>query len=215
MKFRVARFAVALGAAAIIVIGAAFSGAARAADDHWVASWATSPAAYFVYVPPIPPAIIPGVARTFAPANIQPDLAFPFPDANKNRALNQTFRSIVKPDLWGKTMRLRFSNAFGTQPVTFNAVTVGLQEYSGNVVHGTITPLTFGGKNAVTIPAGQEIWSDGVTFAWVKDAGDPLVQGRNLAVSYSVTGDSGADDLSSGGRQDVLHHGGGQRRSQQ
>ncbi|HEX9465146.1 MAG TPA: hypothetical protein VGB82_21295, partial [Alphaproteobacteria bacterium] len=105
--------------------------------QHWVATWATSPAANFVYVPPVPPVYPPGAPVTFAPANIQPDLGFPFPAANNHAASNQTFRSIVKPDLWGNRMRFRLSNVFGTQPVTFNAVTVALQEYSGNVVEDT------------------------------------------------------------------------------
>ncbi|MBV9815280.1 MAG: hypothetical protein JO229_05955, partial [Alphaproteobacteria bacterium] len=122
----------------------------RDRGQHWVASWATSPATFFQYTPPVAPAP-PGPPTTFAPANIQPDLGYPFPDANTLGATNQTFRSIVKPDLWGSQMRFRFSNVFGTQPVTFSSVTVGLQEYSGNVVEGTLTPVTFGGKKSVTI----------------------------------------------------------------
>ena len=80
--------------------------------QHWVASWATSPATSFVYVPPVAPAP-PGPPTTFAPANIQPDLIYAFPEANTTGATDQTFRSIVKPDLWGNTMRVRFSNVFG------------------------------------------------------------------------------------------------------
>jgi lysophospholipase L1-like esterase len=165
-----------------------------AADDQqgqrWVATWATSPATFFQYVPPVPPAP-PGPPTTFAPANIQPDLGFPFPDANTAGATDQTFRTIVKPDLWGNMMRFRFSNVFGSQPVTFSSVTVALQEYSGNLVDGTLTPVTFAGNKSVTIPAGQEIVSDGINLSWVQGADDPSVQGRNLAVSYGVEGDSG------------------------
>lgn len=168
---------------------------------HWVATWATSPAANFVYVPPVPPVYPPGAPTTFAPANIQPDLGFPFPTANGNQATNQTIRSIVKPDLWGDRMRFRFSNTFGTQPVTFNAVTVGLQEYSGNVVEDTLTPVTFGGKRSVTIPVGQEIWSDGTTLPWARDDDGVGLQGRNLAVSYSVQGSSGPMTYHSGANQ--------------
>jgi lysophospholipase L1-like esterase len=165
------------------------------ADDQpqglrWVASWATSPATFFQYVPPVAPAP-PGPPSTFAPANIQPDLGFPFPDANTAGATDQTFRSIVKPDLWGDKMRFRFSNVFGSQPVIFSAVTVALQEYSGNLVEGTVTPVTFGGKKSVTIPVGQEIFSDGIKLTWVQGADDPAVQGHNLAVSYAAEGDSG------------------------
>jgi lysophospholipase L1-like esterase len=161
-------------------------------DQHWVATWATSPAAYFVYVAPLPQnqALAPAPTR-FTVANIQPDLAFPFPTANTTGASTQTIRSIVKPDLWGKRMRVRFSNVFGNQPVTFDSATIALQEYAGNVVHGTVTPVTFSGAKSVTIPAGQERWSDGVHLSWVKHADDPIIQGRNLAISYSIEGDSG------------------------
>jgi len=160
--------------------------------QHWVATWATSPAAYFVYVAPLPQnqALAPAPTR-FTTANIQPDLAFPFPNANTTGANNQTIRSIVKPDLWGDTMRVRFSNVFGNQPLTFDSTTIGLQDYAGNVVHGTLTPVTFRGSNSVTIPVGQEMWSDAVHLSWVKHADDPLIQGRNLAISYSIQGDSG------------------------
>jgi lysophospholipase L1-like esterase len=168
---------------------------------HWVATWATSPAAFFVYIPPVPPAFPPGAPTTFAPATIQPDLGFPFPNANASGATNQTFRSIVKPDLWGEQMRFRLSNVFGTQPVTFNAVTVGLQEYSGNVVRGTMARVTFGGASSVTIPPGKEVWSDAAHLWWVHGAADPSVQGRNLAVSYSVLGSSGPMTYHSGANQ--------------
>ena len=180
---------------AAVVITTGFIGVVADAQERntqWVASWATSPAAYFVYAAPVPQnqALALAPAR-FAAATVQPDLAFPFPDANTRGATTQTIRSIVKPDLWGNRMRVRFSNVFGDRPLTLNGVTVGLQEYGSNALKGTITRVTFGGAPSVAIPAGQERWSDAVTLAWVKDADDPGVQGRNLAVSYFVQGDSG------------------------
>jgi lysophospholipase L1-like esterase len=182
-------FAVAL-AVTTVTVSEITVAEAQQSGQSWVATWATAPATFFQYVPPVAPAP-PGPPTTFAPANIQPDLGYPFPDANTAGATDQTVRSIVKPDLWGNMMRFRFSNVFGSQPVTFSAVTVALQEYSGNLVDGTVTPVTFGGKRSVTIPAGQEIFSDGTMLSWVQGADDPGVQGRNLAVSYAVEGDSG------------------------
>jgi hypothetical protein len=91
---------------------------------------------------------------------------------------------------------------FGNQPLTFNAVTLALQEYGANVVPGTVAPVKFQGSNAVTILPGQEVWSDGVRLPWVDDDGDqPLLQGRYLAVSYSVQGDSGHMTYHSGANQ--------------
>ncbi len=174
-------------------------------NPKWVASWATSPATYFTYAaPPQPFVLTPGQPIQYAVANAQPDLAFPFPNATSASgasAVDQTFRSIVKPDLWGKTIRIRFSNVFGARPVTFDAVTAGLQEYSANVVRGTLTPVTFGGSRSVTIPAGARVFSDAVHLPWVSNAGDPAVQGRNLAISYSVKGDSGRMTYHAGANQ--------------
>src|ERR1051326_7796376 len=185
----VAVLTLAIGPAAI-----ADQGAGNGTNQHWVASWATSPAAYFVYAAPVAQnQALAFSATKNAVANIQPDLSFPFPNAKTTgaTAVDQTIRSIVKPDLWDNSMRVRFSNVFGDQPLTLNATTVGLQEYAGNVVQGTITPVTFSGSKSVTIPADREAWSDSIRLAWVNRADDPLLQGRNLAVSYSVQGDSG------------------------
>src|SRR5438445_11679538 len=59
-------------------------------------------------------------------ASAQPDLRFVFPSPAAG-ARDQSFRLIVRPDLWGREARLRFSNALGTRPVTFDGVHVGLQ----------------------------------------------------------------------------------------
>ena len=93
------------------------------------------------------PVFPPGAPTTFAPANIQPDLVFPFPDAATSGATanNQTFRSIIKPDLWGNTMRFRFSNTFGSQPLTFSADTVGLHR-AGRHRGLTVAGSTFIGE---------------------------------------------------------------------
>src|SRR3974377_1195365 len=98
--------------ASAVVLGAALA-APSSADDgkHWVATWATSPADFFVYTAPVPPVYPPGSPTTFAPANIQPDPVFPFPDAATTVATSndQTFRSIIKPDLWGAPSGFTFS----------------------------------------------------------------------------------------------------------
>ena len=44
----------------------------------------------------------------------QPDLRFAFPSAETG-ARDQTFRLVVRPDIWGRQTRLRFSNAFGSR----------------------------------------------------------------------------------------------------
>ncbi len=183
---------------AMLAIGRTI-GAAGDGRAHWAASWAASPAAYFQYVAPVPQnqALAPAPSR-FAQANIQPDLAFPFPAADTHGATTQTIRSIVKPDLWGNRMRVRLSNVFGDTPLTLDTTTIALQEYAGNIVKGAMTPVTFGGAPSVTIQVGQEVWSDSIRLPWVKSPDDPLVRGRNLAISYAVHGDSGRMTYHSG-----------------
>jgi GDSL-like Lipase/Acylhydrolase family len=144
----------------------------------WVATWTTAPQDVF--------------HGSSTPALVN----FAFPNPITDGANNQTLRMIVKPDLWGNTIRLRFSNTWGTQPITFGRVTVGLQSFSGNVLPETNTPVTFSGQPSVTIPVGQEIFSDPVFLRWVemgdeRSGVDPVVDGHNLAISIYVQGASG------------------------
>jgi lysophospholipase L1-like esterase len=112
--------------------------------------------------------------------------AFPTPEAG---ARDQTFRLIVLPDIWGKQTRLRFSNALGTKPVTFDGAYVGLQLGSATLVAGTNRPVMFGGKPSVTVEPGKDVWSDAVALPFVKDA--KALGGRKLAVSFHVAGETG------------------------
>ena len=123
-------------------------------------------------------------------ALLQPDLSLVFPDPARGAA-DQSFRMIVRPDLWGGQARIRLSNAFGTKPVRFDQVYVGLQFESSAVSAGTNRPVTFGGKEWVEIPPGKDAWSDAapLPFVPVDDAASFL--GRKLAVSFHVMGESG------------------------
>src|SRR6267143_287218 len=58
----------------------------------------------------------------------QPDMKLAFPSAETG-ARDQSFRMIVKPEIWGKEARLRFSNALGTRPVTFAPEPAGLHRH--------------------------------------------------------------------------------------
>src|SRR5215470_11433371 len=91
----------------------------------------------------------------------QPNLAFAFP-AGTTSANDQTFRLIVRPNLWGERVRIRFSNFFGPQAVTLDGIYIGLQASAGAVVPGTNQRVTFGRGVSVTLPPGQSVWSDAV-----------------------------------------------------
>ena len=139
----------------------------------WVASWTASPQG------PYPAGW----------AVAQPDLSFALPRGDTDGATDQTFRLIVKPDLWSKTIRLRFANTFGSRPITLGAVTVGVQSTGGNLLAGKAQPVLFRGKPEVVIPVGEELYSDEVALDL--DPADTLLEGDNLAVSFFVKGTSG------------------------
>lgn len=145
------------------------SGSGRA---NWVTSWAAS---------------IQGPYPVGNPS-AQPDLSRVFPSPAVG-ARDQSFRLIIKPELWGRQMRLRFSNAFGTQPVSFDGVFAGLQWSGSALLPQSNRPITFGMKPGVTLVAGESIWSDALALPYVTEGGE--LRGRKLAVSFHVVGDSG------------------------
>src|ERR1044072_1548963 len=90
--------------------------AAPASAQKWVTVWAASPQGPY-------PA---------GNASAQPNLRFALPSPEAG-ARDQTFRLIVLPEVWGREGRLRFSNVFGTKPLTLDGVYVGLH-WSGGAV---------------------------------------------------------------------------------
>jgi len=142
--------------------------------DKWVAAWAGS---------------VQGPYPVGNPS-AQPDLRIAFPSAETG-ARDQTFRLIVRPDVWGTHTRLRFSNALGTKPITFDGVFVGLQRGSSAVIAGTNQPVSFAGKASVTVPSGESVWSDPVALPFAERPDAIALVGRKLAVSFHVAGESG------------------------
>jgi hypothetical protein len=120
----------------------------------------------------------------------QPELKLVFPTAATG-ADNQSFRMIVKPEIWGSQTRVRLSNAFGRTPVTFADVFVGLHQGSSAVVAGTSRPIMFAGKKTVTVAPGESAWSDPVELTFASGAAPELLYGRKLAVSFHIPEQSG------------------------
>ena len=158
----------------LILIALLMTAAIPAHAQKWVTSWAASAQG------PYPS----------GNATAQPDLRFALPSPEAG-ARDQTFRLVIKPELWGNRVRLRFSNAFGTKPVTFDGAFLGLQTSGATLMPQSNRPVLFAGKKAVTVPPGGQAWSDAVTLPW---AGNPLAAelvGRKLAVSFHVVGETG------------------------
>ncbi len=156
-----------------IVWGLGMTTESAEAQQKWVVSWAAS---------------VQGPYPTGNPS-AQPDQKFAFP-VPADGANDQSFRLIVRPTIWSRQARLRFSNAFGTKPVTFDGVHVGLQLGGAAILKGTNRPVTFGAKASVTIPPGGMVWSDPVNLG-IRDPEAPELMGRKLAVSFHVADTSG------------------------
>ena len=123
------------------------------------ASWAVSPQDYN--------AVFPGGA-----------LPPPMPMAFEN----QTLRQIMHLSVGGKDVRVRFSNLFGTAPLTLSGAHIARAGAGSAIDAASDTALKFGGQTSVTIPVGQEQWSDPSALT-IGDAEDVAV---TLFLSGSV-----------------------------
>jgi lysophospholipase L1-like esterase len=116
---------------------AAYCSDGRAAEAHWVGSWAAS-------------------QQLVEPGNaLSPD------DLH-----DATLRQIVHLSLGGSEIRLRLSNRFGTAPMHLTAVHIArsLSPNSDKTMPGTDEPVTFSGLREVTIPPHADYISDPVSF---------------------------------------------------
>lgn len=92
------------------------------------------------------------------------------PDAKNSLAAedypNATLRQVVRLSIGGDKIRVRLSNAFGTQPLTIKAARVAVSAAlnSARIEPSTDRALTFSGRAEVTIPAGADYWSDPVAL---------------------------------------------------
>ena len=77
----------------------------------------------------------------------------------------------------GEKIRITLDNFTGTEPVTFNSVTIAttdIMDYC--VLENTITDITFNGSKSVTLEAGQTIQSDEIEFK--------TTHGKDFSISF-------------------------------
>lgn len=164
-----------LGLVLVLLLASVGGGLAESGPGNgliWVTSWAGSAQGPYPVGYPV----------------AQPDLGYAFPDPEKG-ARDQSFRLEIRPSLWGQATRLRFSNVFGTQPLTLDGVFVAVQASGAVLVPGTTRRVTFAqGAERISIAPGHAAWSDAVALPY---STDPLLAGRRLAVSFHVVGQSG------------------------
>lgn len=110
-----------------------------AADGHWVTTWGAAP-------------------QLTEPGNLPPaPLA------------HSTVRQFIRVSIGGKLLRVRFSNNYGTDPVTINAAHLALAPATasggtGDIYPATDKPLTFRGAPGTVIPRGEVVYSDPLPY---------------------------------------------------
>jgi lysophospholipase L1-like esterase len=126
---------------------------------RWVSTWAAAPMAA-------------------APAGMAASDDFSAPGF-----ANQTIRDIVWTSVGGQAARIGLSNRFGTQPVTFGQVDIGISAGGASIAPGTNRIVTFAGSRSVTIPPGGSAVSDPVKMTVPAET--------DLAVSLYARGATG------------------------
>ena len=151
---------------AALLAGCTAPGAIRhngaARGEHWVAAWGSAQ-------------MVPEGQNALAPEQLR----------------DATLRQVVRVSIKGRQLRVRLSNAFGTDALAIDAASIGLSTGPGQAGAGGLQPLRFGGSNAVTIPAGAEYLSDPVELAYAAGA-DLAVSLHFAAAPARQTGHPGA-----------------------
>ena len=84
---------------------------------------------------------------------------------NATLKAGQTLRQRVHPLLSGSRMRVRFSNAFGQEPLHIASASVARSTGGDAISPGTLEPLRFdNGRPDIVIAPGQQAWSDEVAM---------------------------------------------------
>ena len=138
-----------------------------AGDSHWVVTWAAAASPQ-----------LPGEAeRAKAHLNLE----------------NQTIREVVHTSIGGNRMRIRLSNAFGTETVAIGAVHVASCSEGPQIVAGSDRAVTFAGRSSFSIPPNAPFLSDPVDLRVM-----PL---SNLCISIYVPGKATAAGVHYDARQ--------------
>jgi lysophospholipase L1-like esterase len=94
-----------------------------------------------------------------------------------------TLREVVHVSIGGDTVRVRFSNLYGTDPLVIGAAEIAQTLKGSDIVAGTGKALTFHGTPSVSIPPGALAVSDPIPFKFA-----PL---SDLTVSFYLPSPSG------------------------
>jgi lysophospholipase L1-like esterase len=135
---------------------------AAAADERWVGTWVSA-------------------QQLTEPANMPPA-----PGLTGN-----TLRQVVHATIGGRKLRVRFSNAYGTEAMTLKSARLAVSKGGASIDPATDTGLEFGGSPSVTIPAGGTAVSDVLAFD-AKPFADLAVSLHFGTTPLAVTGHPGS-----------------------
>lgn len=76
----------------------------------------------------------------------------------------QTLRQVAHFSVGGDSLKIQFSNEFGTAPLTLDKVHVANSMGAGGIDPATDKAVTFSGQPSVTIPAGGVVYSDYIDY---------------------------------------------------
>lgn len=84
------------------------------------------------------------------------------------RLRDNTCRQVIRPTVSGDKITLTFSNEYGEIPLVFESVHIAKLLYAGSpaVDVSTDAVITFGGKEDVTVNAGESVTSDEIEFSF-------------------------------------------------
>lgn len=102
-----------------------------------------------------------------------------------------TLRQRIKVSMGGKTLRLRLSNTFGNAPLVIGAAAISTTTGGDVARTADARKLTFHGTDSITIPAGQMVTTDAVTFD-VPPRGDLAISLHVASMPVVVTGHPGS-----------------------
>lgn len=137
-------------------------------DMEWLPSWATT-------------------IQSTEPDNLPPSL-------NDN-----TLRQFVWPTVSGSEIRIQLSNERGASAVDIQKVHIAMAATSGNpgdsggqIDTSTDAAFTFSGMESVTIPAGETVWSDSLSFPLAEIELTAITMQFGSNVPSAITGHPGA-----------------------
>lgn len=95
----------------------------------------------------------------------------------ENYAKDLTLRYPIHPLFSGDRLKITLDNFCGTQSVTISKIYIASNTVNGSreIEEKSVTGVTFGGLSSVTIPAGEAVVSDEISF--------PVMRGHDISVS--------------------------------